>query len=103
MSLADFTARARMASSTLIWSPALMPSLVGGCDAALAETVIRSVPRTRPSEIASKARYRVMTLVIDAGYRGLSARLAYRTSPVLASTTIAAYFVSAAGVGLRDR
>ena len=46
----------------------------------------------RGAASASKARYNVITFVIDAGYRGLSARLAYRTSPVFASTTTAAYF-----------
>ena len=67
MSLAECTAIACMASSTVIWSPGCRPSLVGGCEAASGETVIRSVSRRRPVERASNARYSVMILVIDAG------------------------------------
>src|SRR5439155_9248855 len=85
------------ASSTLIESPGRRPNLVGDWAAACGETMIWSVGRSLPEAMASKARYMVMILVIEAGYRGLSARLAYSTSPERASTTIAVYFGSEEG------
>ncbi len=67
MSLADFTAMACRASSMLMLSPARSPSFVGDCAAACGETVIMSVEWILPEASASKARYMVMILVIDAG------------------------------------
>ncbi|MNE10050.1 hypothetical protein D3C80_1027470 [compost metagenome] len=67
MSLALRTAVAFMASSRLIDWPAARPSLDGGCEAARGETVRLSVSLTLPDSSASNVRYRVMTLVIEAG------------------------------------
>ena len=67
MSLADFTAMARMASSTVMVSPGCRPSLEGAMLAAWAETTTMSLGFSRPVASASKVRYSVMILVIDAG------------------------------------
>jgi hypothetical protein len=66
-SLADFVAIACMASETVIESPARTPSLVGACAAARGENTTGSSSRILPEARASKARYSVMTLVIEAG------------------------------------
>ena len=55
MSLAERTAVACMASSSVIVCPAAKPSLDGGCEAARGETVITSSSLARPSDRASNA------------------------------------------------
>ena len=97
MSLADLMASACIACSTVKVSPGRRPSLVGAWAAARGEITTGSSRRMRPAASASNARYSVITFVIEAGYRGLSARLAYMTSPVFASTTMAAYLGWLAG------
>ncbi len=67
MSLADFTAMARIASSTETLSPTRTPSRVGATDSAWAETGTRSLRVSLPACRASKVRYSVISLVIDAG------------------------------------
>ncbi len=90
MSLALRTAVARMALSRLMVSPAPRPSLDGGWLAAWDDTVRTSSSLTLPSLNASKVRYSVMTLVMEAGKRRLSAKRENSTSPDSASTTMAA-------------
>src|ERR1043165_3775688 len=91
-SFADRVHMAWMASATVMVSPGRMPSLVGDCAAAWGEKTTGSSRLILPAESASNVRYSVITLVIDAGYRGASARLAYSPSPERASTTMDAYF-----------
>ena len=67
MSLADLVAMPSMASVTLTLSPARTPSLVGAWAAACGETRTRSSGCSLPAASASKVRYSVMILVMDAG------------------------------------
>ena len=67
MSFADLVTSARMACSTVIVSPGRKPSLVGGCDAACAETFIGVFSRSALPSSASNSRYSVIILVSDAG------------------------------------
>ncbi len=56
MSLADLTAMARIASSTVIMPPAGMPSLLGAWLAACWETMILSLSDSLPEARASNVR-----------------------------------------------
>src|SRR5581483_10220899 len=70
------------------------PSFDGACSLAFSETSSWLSSRIRPASRRSKSRYSVITLVSEAGWRGLSAFMPCSTSPELASTTMSAYFAS---------
>ncbi len=71
-----------MQSAAVMLAPGLNLSFVGGCRAAFFDTGNFWSSVTRPSSTSSNSRYRVISLVSDAGYLAVSASSATRTAPV---------------------
>src|SRR5262249_1058734 len=89
-SLAERVTTALMASSTVIDSLGLSPSLVGACADACAETCRRESRLSFFFSSCSNSRYSVMIFVSDAGCRGPSGLVSGTTWPELSSTRISA-------------